>query len=172
MMQRYDLSMPGHSAPTSRSHARIARGLRAFTLMEALVAAVVVAMVAASAAVAVSVGIATQQENRLAVLAMHAAELQMSSCMEADYDDMDDLAGTENAGELLAPARPGSTERPLLPASFSELSRITTVTASTKTFTQYNNVQVVGKTIQVDVMGPNNTLLARLIRFRGLEDQL
>ncbi len=135
-------------------------------------AAVVVAMVASAAALAVSVGIATQQHNRLAVLAMHAAELQMSSCLEADYSAVSAMAGTENAGAMLAPARPGSSTRPNLPSSFNELSRVTTVTAETRTFAQYNNVQVTGLRIQVDVLGPDNSLLARLIRFRGQEDQL
>lgn len=164
--------MKGDSVTKSRTAVPAAPHARAFTLIEALVAAVVVAMVAASAAMAVSVGVATQQQNRLAVLGMQAAELQMSSCMEADYADVDALAGTEDEGEMLAPLRAGATVRPLLPDSFSELSRITTVTAETRTFADYNNVQVVGKRIQVDVMGPGNTLLARLIRFRAQEDQL
>ncbi len=151
-------------------HVNRTRGLsRAFTLMEALVAAVVVALVAAAAAVAVSVGVATQEDGRMAVLAMHAAELQMSSCMEASYDTMDSLAGQEDTGQMLAPARPGSTTRPLLPSSFSQLRRVTTITASTKTFSQYGNITVEGKQVVVSVFGPGNTLLAQLTRYRSKE---
>lgn len=159
-------------ARRARRFGGVGRCRRAFTLMEALIAVVVIAMVASAAAVAVSVGVATQQQNRMAVLAMHAAELQMSTCMEAAYSDVDALAGTELSGQLLAPPRPGAATQPFLPASFDGLVRVTTVTPETRTFNQYNNVQVTGKTIQVDVFGPNDTLLARLVRFRGQEDQL
>lgn len=145
---------------------------RAFTLLEGLIAAVVVAIVASAAAVAVSVGMATQQENQMAVLAMHSAELQMSSCMEAPYATMESLAGTEEAGEMRAPMRPGGAVRPLLPQSFSQLSRVTTVTPETRTFAQYNNISIVGKRVEIEVYGPDNTLYARLVRFRAQEDQL
>lgn len=142
---------------------------RAFTLLEGLIAAIVVAMVASAAAVAVSVGMSTQLDNQNAVLAMHAAELQMSSCMESDYDGMDALAGTEATGQMLAPRRPGQVNRPFLPDSFADLSRVTTVTAETRTFAQYNNISVPGKRVTIEVFGPGNTLLARLVRFRAQE---
>lgn len=145
---------------------------RAFTLLEGLIAAIVVALVASAAAVAVSVGMSTQADNQLAVLAMHAAELQMSSCMEATYDGMDTLAGTEATGLLLAPARPGSTTRPSMPESFSEFSRVTTVTPETRTFVQYNGISIVGKRVVIEVFGPANTLYARLVRFRPQESHL
>jgi type II secretory pathway pseudopilin PulG len=163
--------------PTARaSRARrllgAVRRTRAFTLLEGLIATLVVALVASAAAVAVSVGMATQEDNRLAVFAMHAAELQLSSCLEASYDGMNGLAGTEAQGQMRAPARPGSTARPLLPESFAALSRITTITPETRTFAQYNNISIEGKRINIRVFGPSGNLLAELTRFRAREDQL
>lgn len=164
-------SPPAHPS-RARRLLRAARRTRAFTLLEGLIATLVVALVASAAAVAVSVGMATQEDNRLAVFAMHAAELQLSSCLEATYDGMDSLAGTEPEGEMRAPARPGSTTRPMLPESFSALSRITTVTAETRTFAQYNNISIEGKRINIRVFGPSGNLLAELVRFRARENQL
>ncbi len=165
------------NAARTRAHSmrspRILRGFpartRAFTLLEALIATVIVAMVASAAAMSVAVGIAVQEQNRLSVIAMHAAELQMSTVMETDYDSLGGLAGEEPLGQLLAPARPGSTVRPLLPSGFSELSRTTTVAAQNRTFSQYNSYVVTGKLITVTVFGPDGTQLAQLVRYRGKE---
>ncbi|MFO0962517.1 MAG: prepilin-type N-terminal cleavage/methylation domain-containing protein [Phycisphaerales bacterium] len=156
---------PGHARRTPR----MGRAPRGFTLLEALIAALIVAIVAAAASMSVAVGIAIQEQNRLSVLAMHAAELQMSSVMEATYDGVDALAGTETTGNMLAPARPGGSTRPALPSAFSQLSRITTVTAENRTFSSYNNYTVTGKRITVTVYGPDGTQLAQLVRYRGKE---
>lgn len=148
-------------------HPRSARPRRrAFTLVEALVASVIVATVASAAAMSVAVGIAVQEQNRLAVMAMHAAELQMSVAMETSYDGMPALAGTEAMGHLLAPPRPGSAVRPELPSAFAQLSRTTSVTVENRTFTQYGNYVMQGRRVEVSVFGPDGTLLARLQRFR------
>lgn len=176
-MSRALTILPTATAPAPRVRLRPVTGrracrARAFTLLEGLVAAIVVAMVASAAAVAVSVGMSTQLDNQNAVLAMHAAELQMSSCMEADYDSMDAMAGSEAAGQMLAPRRPGQVNRPFLPDSFADLRRVTTITAETRTFSQYNNISIPGKRITIEVFGPGNTLLARLVRFRAQEVDL
>ena len=81
------------------------RGRRAFTLLEALIASVIVAMVAATASMSVAVGAAVEEQNRLSVLAMQAAELQMGTLLEASYEGMDALAGSESAGAMLGPMR-------------------------------------------------------------------
>jgi prepilin-type N-terminal cleavage/methylation domain-containing protein len=47
---------------------------RGFTLLEALIASIIVAMVAATASMSVAVGSSIEQQNRLSVLAMQAAE--------------------------------------------------------------------------------------------------
>ena len=145
------------------------RRRRAFTLLEALIASVIVAMVAATASMSVAVGAAVEEQNRLAVLAMQAAELQMSSLLEEPYDTVGTLAGTEQPGTLKGPVRPGASVRADLPASFSQLTRVTSVTAENRTFTQYNNYTVTGKRLEVTVTGPDGSTLARLVRFRGKE---
>ena len=142
---------------------------RGFTLLEALIASIIVSMVAATASMSVAVGSSIEQQNRLSVLAMQAAELQMSSVLEQSYETMYTLAGTEAVGQLLAPKRPGATVRGLLPTTFSELSRITTVVTENRTLTQYNNYPVSGKRIEITVKGPTGVTLARLVRFRGME---
>ena len=142
---------------------------RGFTLLEALIASIIVSMVAATASMSVAVGSSIEQQNRLSVLAMQAAELQMSSVLEQSYETMNTLAGTEAVGQLLAPQRPGATVRGLLPATFSELSRVTTIVTENRTLTQYNNYTVSGKRIDVTVIGPNGLTLARLVRFRGAD---
>ena len=147
------------------------RASRAFTLLEALIASVIVAMVAATASVSVAGGAAVEQQNRLAVVAMQAAELQMSSLMELGYDEMETLAGQEAAGAMLAPLRPGASQRPALPGAFAGLSRVTTVTAENRSFAQYNNHVVEGKRIEVEVSGPDGSVLARLVRFRGKDPE-
>lgn len=147
------------------------RGRRAFTLLEALIASVIVAMVAATASMSVAVGAAVEEQNRLSVLAMQAAELQMGTLLEASYEGMDALAGSESAGAMLGPMRPGATARAALPSSFSRLSRSTTVTAENRSFTQFNNHVVEGKRIEVSVAGPDGTELARLVRFRGKDPE-
>jgi type II secretory pathway pseudopilin PulG len=139
---------------------------RAFTLVEALVATVIVAMVSSAAAMSVAVGVAVQEQNRLSVLAMHAAELQMTVAMETSYDLLPTIASTEAKGHLLAPARPGSSVRPELPAGFSQLSRTTTVTTENRLFSQYQNYLMSGYRIEVSVFGPDGTLLAKLKRYR------
>ena len=140
---------------------------RAFTLVEALVATVVVAMVASAAAMSVAVGVAVQEQNRLSVLAMHAAELQMGVAMETAYDSMPGVASTEAMGHLLAPPRPGSSVRPELPAAFAQFSRTTTVTAENRTFAQFGNHVMQGYRVVVSVYGPDGTLLAQLQRYRA-----
>lgn len=145
------------------------RSARGFTLLEAMIASVIVAMVAATASMSVAVGASIEQQNRLSVLAMQAAELQMSSVLEQSYETMSTLAGTEAMGMMLAPQRPGETVRANLPDSFSELSRVTSIVTENRTLTQYNNYTVTGKRIEVTVMGPDGVALARLIRFRGME---
>jgi prepilin-type N-terminal cleavage/methylation domain-containing protein len=142
---------------------------RGFTLLEALIASIIVSMVAATASMSVAVGSSIEQQNRLSVLAMQAAELQMSSVLEQSYETMNTLAGTEAVGQLLAPKRPGAATRGLLPATFSELSRVTTIVTENRTLTQYNNYTVSGKRIDVTVIGPNGLTLARLVRFRGAD---
>lgn len=143
------------------------RRARAFTLVEALVATVVVAMVASAAAMSVAVGVAVQEQNRLSVLAMHAAELQMSVAMETAYDSLPGLVATEAQGRMLAPPRPGSSVRPELPAAFAPFSRTTTVTAENRTFTQFGNHVMQGYRVVISVYGPDGTLLARLQRYRA-----
>lgn len=155
------------AAPTSWQVSMRLPRRRAFTLLEALIASVVVAMVASTAAMSVAVGSAVEQQNRLSVLAMQAAELQMSSVLEQSYDTMHTLAGTEAKGAMLAPMRPGATVRTALPAAFSELSRTTTLTDDNRTFTQFNNYTITGKRIEVTVCGPDGAVLARLTRYRG-----
>ncbi|MBM4098533.1 MAG: prepilin-type N-terminal cleavage/methylation domain-containing protein [Planctomycetes bacterium] len=145
------------------------RRRRGFTLLEALIASVIVAMVAATASMSVAVGAAVEEQNRLSVLAMQAAELQMSSLLEQPYETVGTLAGTEAAGSMKAPARPGGSARPDLPSSFARLSRTTAVTAENRTFTQLNNHTVEGKRLEVTVTGPDGSTLARLVRFRGKE---
>lgn len=142
---------------------------RGFTLLEALIASVIVAMVAATASMSVAVGAAVEEQNRLSVLAMQAAEMQMSSLLQAPYDSVDVLAGTEVAGTLMAPARPGEQARVNLPSGFAGLTRVTSVTAENRTFAQYNNHTVQGKRMEVVVTGPDGSELARLVRFRGKE---
>lgn len=142
---------------------------RGFTLLEALIASVIVAMVAATASMSVAVGASIEQQNRLSVLAMQAAELQMSSVLEQSYDTMSTLTGTEAVGAMLAPMRPGATVRGLLPSTFSELSRVTTIVTENRTLTQYNNYTVSGKRIDVTVIGPGGITLAHLVRFRGVD---
>ena len=143
------------------------RRSRAFTLVEALVATVVVAMVASAAAMSVAVGVAVQEQNRLSVLAMHAAELQMSVAMETAFDSLPGVAATEAQGHLLAPPRPGSSTRPELPSAFAPFSRTTTVTAENRTFTQFGNHVMQGYRIVISVYGPDGTLLAQLQRYRA-----
>jgi hypothetical protein len=82
---------------------------------------------------------------------------------------MNTLAGTEAVGQLLAPKRPGATAREPLPATFAELSRVTTIVTENRTLTQYNNYTVSGKRIDITVIGPNGLTLARLVRFRGAD---
>jgi prepilin-type N-terminal cleavage/methylation domain-containing protein len=142
---------------------------RGFTLLEALIASIIVAMVAATASMSAAVGSSIEQQNRLSVLAMQAAELQMSSVLEQSYETMNTLAGTEAVGQLLAPLRPGAATREPLPAAFSELSRVTTIVTENRTLTQYNNYTVSGKRIDVTVIGPDGITLARLVRFRGID---
>ncbi|NBX31810.1 MAG: prepilin-type N-terminal cleavage/methylation domain-containing protein [Planctomycetes bacterium] len=142
---------------------------RGFTLLEALIASIIVAMVAATASMSVAVGSSIEQQNRLSVLAMQAAELQMSSVLEQSYETMNTLAGTEAVGKLLAPKRPGATVRGFLPAAFSELSRVTTIVTENRTLTQYNNYTISGKRIDITVIGPNGLTLAHLVRFRGMD---
>lgn len=144
---------------------------RAFTLLEALIASVIVAMVAATASMSVAVGAAVEEQNRLSVLAMQAAELQMGTLLEASYDGMDALAGSEASGAMLGPLRPGATARTALPSSFARLSRTTAVTAENRSFTQFNNHVVEGKRVEVTVAGPDGTTLARLVRFRGKDPE-
>jgi prepilin-type N-terminal cleavage/methylation domain-containing protein len=138
-----------------------------FTLLEALIASVIVAMVAATASMSVAVGTAVEQQNRLSVLAMQAAELQMGSVLEQSYDTMYTLAGAEARGAMLGPKRPGASTRTALPSAFADLARTTTVTAENRNFTQYNNYTVTGMRIEVTVTGPDGSTLARLVRFRG-----
>lgn len=147
------------------------RDVRGFTLLEALIASVIVAMVAATASMSVAVGAAVERQNRLSVLAMQAAELQMGTMLEATYDGMNALAGAEAAGSMLAPMRPGATQRVALPAAFAQLSRTTTVTAENRLFSQYNGHTVEGKRIEVTVLGPDGSTLARLVRFRGKDPE-
>lgn len=147
------------------------RAARAFTLLEALIASVIVAMVAATASMSVAVGAAVEEQNRLSVLAMQAAELQMSSLLEAPYDTVGSLAGTEAAGSMKAPLRPGASQRTDLPATFAQLSRTTAVTTENRTFTQLNNHTVEGKRLEVTVIGPDGSTLAHLVRFRGKEPE-
>jgi prepilin-type N-terminal cleavage/methylation domain-containing protein len=150
---------------------RPGRNVRGFTLLEALIASVIVAMVAATASMSVAVGAAVEQQNRLSVLAMQAAELQMGTMLEATYDGMNALAGNEAAGAMLAPMRPGASQRVALPAAFSQLSRTTAVTVEDRLFTQYNSHTVEGKRIEVSVFGPDGSRLARLVRFRGKDPE-
>lgn len=150
-------------------HGAGGRRARGFTLLEALIASVIVAMVAATASMSVAVGAAVEEQNRLAVLAMQAAELQMSSLLEEPYDTVGTLAGTEAAGAMKGPMRPGASVRADLPSSFAQLTRVTSVTAENRTFTQYNNYTVTGKRLEVTVSGPDGTTLAHLVRFRGKE---
>lgn len=144
---------------------------RGFTLLEALIASVIVAMVAATASVSVAVGAAVEQQNRASVVAMQAAELQMSSLLELGYDGMSALAGTEPAGAMLAPLRPGASARLPLPGAFAGLSRTTTVTSENRAFAQYNGHVIEGKRIEVTVAGPDGSVLARLVRFRGKDPE-
>jgi type II secretory pathway pseudopilin PulG len=159
----------GGTWQVSMRHGSGARPSRAFTLLEALIASVIVAMVAATASMSVAVGAAVEEQNRLSVLAMQAAELQMSSLLEEPYDTVGTLAGTEYPGALKGPMRPGAAVRADLPASFSQLTRVTAVTAENRTFTQYNNYTVSGKRLEVTVTGPDGSTLAHLVRFRGKE---
>ena len=161
--------MAGPGAATGHGWPR--RRRRAFTLLEALIASVIVAMVAATASMSVAVGAAVEEQNRLAVLAMQAAELQMGTMLEAGYDDMDALAGEEAAGAMLAPPRAGAQSRTALPPGFAPLARSTTVAAENRTFAQYNNHVVEGKRIEVTVSGPGGQVLARLVRFRGRDPE-
>ena len=162
---------PTPSAPSTQvgvarpSSARPAR--RGFTLVEALIASVILTAVASTAAMSVAVGSAVESQNRLSVLAMQAAELQMGTALELSYDTMYTCAGTEVAGKMLAPPRPGAARRDYLPAAFSQLSRTTTVTDENRTFTQYYNYTVTGKHVEVTVYGPDGSALAKLVRFRG-----
>jgi hypothetical protein len=163
---------PIPSAPAARDHgarrsSALRRARRGFTLVEALIASVIVTAVASTAAMSVAVGSAVESQNRLAVLAMQAAELQMGTALELSYDTMYTCAGTEAAGAMLAPPRPGATKRDYLPAAFSQLSRTTTVTDENRTFTQYYNYTVTGKHVEVTVYGPDRSVLAKLVRFRG-----
>ncbi|MFO1539974.1 MAG: prepilin-type N-terminal cleavage/methylation domain-containing protein [Chloroflexota bacterium] len=156
----------------SRPAARPAPAARGgFTLLEALIASVIVAMVAATASVSVAVGAAVEQQNRASVVAMQAAELQLGSLMELRYEDMASQAGTEPAGAMLAPLRPGASVRVPLPGAFAGLSRTTTVTAENRSFAQYNAHVVEGARIEVTVTGPDGSVLARLVRFRGQDPQ-
>jgi type II secretory pathway component PulJ len=156
------------SVPVRRGRRTVGR---AFTLLEALIASVIVAMVAATASVSVAVGAAVEEQNRLAVLAMQAAELQMGTVLETDYDDMESLAGDEAAGAMLAPLRAGAQARMPLPPGFALLSRTTAIVAENRTFTQYNSYVVPGKRIEVTVRGPGGHVLARLVRFRGRDPE-
>ncbi|MFM1936833.1 MAG: hypothetical protein RI990_1792, partial [Planctomycetota bacterium] len=106
---------------------RYASRRRAFTLLEALIASVIVAMVALAASTSVAVGIAVEEDNRLAVLAMHAAEQQMGTILERDYDDMASLAGEEGMGAMLLPPRAGTSVRESMGPAFDRLSRITAI---------------------------------------------
>lgn len=162
---------PGQGGTWQVSMRHPGRNVRGFTLLEALIASVIVAMVAATASMSVAVGAAVEQQNRLSVLAMQAAELQMGTLLEATYDGMDALAGSESAGAMLGPMRPGAAQRAALPASFSQLSRTTSVTAESRLFTQYNGHTVEGKRIEISVLGPDGTTLARLVRFRGRDPE-
>lgn len=180
-MDAHSLSQPVEPKPTPSEDGtpwqggswqvsmRVRRAGRAnaFTLLEGLIASVIVAMVAATASMSVAVGVAIEQQNRLSVLAMQAAELQMGSVLEESYDNMGSLSGTEAMGTLLGPKQPGSNLRSALPGAFSELSRSTTVTTENRTFTQFNNYTLTGKVVQVIVTGANGVELARLVRFRG-----
>lgn len=144
------------------------RGVRrGFTLLEALVAAVIVAMVAGTAAMSVAVGAAVEQQNRLAVLAMQAAELQLGAALELPYDGMSALAGSEAPGTMRAPARAGSAAQAMLPESFAPLGRTTAIVDEDRAFPALNGHVVRGKRIEVTVTGPDGSVLARLVRFRG-----
>ena len=151
--------------------ARPTRRPRAFTLLEALIASVIVAMVALAASTSVAVGIAVEEDNRLAVLAMHAAEQQMGAVLEREYDNMSSLAGSEDAGAMLLPPRAGTTVRESMGPAFDRMSRITSITAENRYFAQYNGHTVEGRRIEVTVLGPDGRELARLVRFRGKDPE-
>lgn len=155
--------------PESPSTAPMPGRAPAFTLVEALIASVIVAMVALAGSTAVAVGVAIEEENRMSVLAIQAAELQMGAVLEQGYEGMDAMAGTEERGAMLAPAAAGDADRPSMGPRFARMSRQTTVTAQTRTFPSLNNHAVVGKRVEVRVFGPDGTELARLVRFRGKE---
>jgi hypothetical protein len=141
----------------------------AFTLVEALIASVIVAMVALAGSTAVAVGVAIEEENRLSVLAVQAAELQMGAVLEQGYEGMDAMAGTEERGAMLAPAAAGGSQRPSMGPRYARMSRQTTVTGETRSFASLNNHSVIGKRVEVRVLGPDGEELARLVRFRGKE---
>lgn len=141
----------------------------AFTLVEALIASVIVAMVALAGSTAVAVGVAVEEENRMSVLAVQAAELQMGAVLEQGYEGMDAMAGTEERGAMLAPAAAGGSQRPSMGPRYARMSRQTTVTGETRSFASLNNHSVVGKRVEVRVFGPDGTELAHLVRFRGKE---
>lgn len=142
---------------------------RAFTLIEALIASVIVAMVALAGSTAVAVGVAVEEENRMSVLAVQAAELQMGAVLEQGYEGMDAMAGTEERGAMLAPAAAGIADRPSMGPRYARMSRQTTVTSESRTFTNLNGHVVAGKRVEVRVFGPDGAELARLVRFRGKE---
>jgi prepilin-type N-terminal cleavage/methylation domain-containing protein len=150
---------------------RYASRRRAFTLLEALIASVIVAMVALAASTSVAVGIAVEEDNRLAVLAMHAAEQQMGTILEREYDDMASLAGEEGVGAMLLPPRAGTSVRESMGPAFDRLSRITAIATENRYFAQYNGHTVEGRRIEVTVLGPDGRELARLVRFRGKDPE-
>ena len=141
---------------------------RAFTLVEALIASVIVAMVALAGSTAVAVGVAIEDQNRLSVLAVQAAELRMGAVLELPYEDMGSMAGTEERGAMLAPAVAGGGSLSMGPR-FASMSRQTTVVPETRAFASLNNHVMVGKRVEVRVFGPDGAELARLSRFRGKE---
>jgi len=144
------------------------------TLIEGLVASVVLALVAAGAAMALGVGIGAQRDAQRQLLAGIAAEQQVSTIMTAPYADSDDYAGSEAVGALLSPPRPttsGTLVRDPLGSAFSEFARTTTVTATTRTFAQYNNFSVPGWKIRVTVTDAAGRVYADIERFRAEEIQ-
>lgn len=162
-------SPPAGPAPGPRAPAHVPGFVSAFTLVEALIATVIVAMVALAGSTAVAVGVAIEEENRLSVLAVQAAELQMGVVLEQGYEGMDAMAGTEERGAMLAPAAAGGSQRPSMGPRYARMSRQTTVTGETRSFASLNNHAVIGKRVEVRVFGPDGTELAHLVRFRGKE---
>ena len=144
-----------------------------FTLIESLIAIVIVAMVASAAAVGMGVSIATQEDARLAQLATHVAQQQVSFLMEKPFASMVDYAGTEALGQMKAPLDAGATDRSkVLTGEWAKLSRVTTLTSEPTTFTQYNSFVVDGMRIDVQVKGPDGTVYATIRRHRTNEAAL